>query len=132
MVAYNGPAVVPPVGPGPLTSYTPTVSAGSGTITTSSATGGYFQWGKLCFVQIAVTITTNGTGASWVIASLPAGITAAAKRFIWAGRASAVSFKMLQGFVDVSATQVLIFNYDNTYPAANGEVLNVSGWIETT
>jgi hypothetical protein len=53
------------------TAYTPTITAGTGTITTSSATGRYKQVGKTVRLQITITITTAGTGASNLIATLP-------------------------------------------------------------
>ena len=53
-------------------SYTPTLSCGAGTLTTSSATGAYKQIGKTVFVRFTATITTNGTCATSLNVSLPA------------------------------------------------------------
>lgn len=54
------------------TTYTPTVSAQSGTITTASATGRYQRLsGNAVIVEIDITITTAGTGALSLLATLP-------------------------------------------------------------
>jgi hypothetical protein len=57
------------------TSYTPTVTATSGSITTYSAAGWYSQSGKTVVAQARVTITTVGTAAGTMVVTLP--ITAA-------------------------------------------------------
>lgn len=44
------------------TSYTPTVTALTGTFTASTATGSYMVVFGICFFRVAVTITTVGTG----------------------------------------------------------------------
>lgn len=62
------------------TTYTPTVSAQTGTITTSTATGRYKVIGKTVVVEAAVVITTAGTGAGWLGASLP--FTAASNVYV--------------------------------------------------
>ena len=51
--------------------YTPTLSCGSGTLTTSSATGAFKQIGKTVFVRFVASITTNGTCAGSLIVTLP-------------------------------------------------------------
>jgi len=53
------------------TNYTPIITAGSGTPTTVSATGRYFQYGKFCTVTMTITITTVGTANASVLATLP-------------------------------------------------------------
>jgi hypothetical protein len=51
--------------------YTPTITAGSGTITSSTATGRYKQIGKTVHLEITATITNAGTGSGQLIATLP-------------------------------------------------------------
>jgi hypothetical protein len=63
------------------TAFTPTITAQTGTPTTTSATGRYIQIGKTVICQMDVTITTVGTAAGSIKASLPA--TAAAN--VYAG-----------------------------------------------
>lgn len=113
---------------GAWTAYTPTVGSGSGTITTSSATGRYKQIGtKTYAVEMEVTITTNGTGATTVTVTLP---FAAKSATAFAGRATNVSGKALSAAVAATGSTLAITNYDNTYPGANGEHLVVSGIYE--
>lgn len=111
------------------TTYTPTVSAGSGSITTSSATGRYMKIGKIVNIEIQVTITTNGTGATSIIVGLP--FTSASFPYILAGRETGVSGKMLQGRITSATSIVDIFNYDNTYPAVDGSIIIISGVYES-
>jgi hypothetical protein len=121
--------------PEPFTTYTPVVTAGSGAFTTVSATGRYRRIGKLVFIEIDITITTNGTAAGNVTATLPfTGVNAAGFAYagLLFGRAGNISGKLLQGFVVANASQVNIFNYDNSYPGASGERLIVSGFYEIT
>jgi hypothetical protein len=52
--------------------YTPTITTGTGSITTLGTVGGrYKQIGKTVFVKVKVGITTNGTGGGSVQATLP-------------------------------------------------------------
>jgi len=104
------------------TSYTPTVTAGSGTITTASATGYWIRIGKLCVVFSSWSITTNGTGAQSVKLTLPfTAISGHTGGQIGVGREYDVTGKMLQIEIpDSSGTAMAYRNYDNTYPGANG------------
>jgi hypothetical protein len=53
------------------TSYTPTVTAGTGSFTTVSAVGAWIRIGRLCVVRQSITITTNGTAGGNIQATLP-------------------------------------------------------------
>lgn len=114
---------------GAWSSYTPTVGSATGSITTKSATGYYIQIGKLVFFQMEITITTNGTGATAVTATLP---TNANHKFVFAGRENATSGKMMQGNVSAGSSTVNIFDYANAYPAVDGSVIWMSGSYEST
>ncbi len=109
------------------TAYTPTVTAVAGTITTVSATGAYLIVGKVTFVDISITVTTNGTGSGHLIATLPN--TPANNLHTFAGREVALTGKMLQGRV-IAATGLRIFYYDGTYPGADGASIAISGIYE--
>lgn len=111
------------------TAYTPTITATSGTFTSVSATGKYKQIGKTTFIQIAITITTNGTAAGVVLATPPAGITANGN-FILPGRELAVIGTTVTATVVSGAAQIQITKYDATYPGVNGAQLVVSGSYE--
>jgi hypothetical protein len=108
------------------TAYTPTITAGAGTFTSVSATGRFKTIGKTVFIQIDIAITSNGTAASDVLATLP---VAAFSNAVLVGRAANVSGKILQGLLNGS--QAAIVNYDNSYPGATGEALHLSGVYES-
>jgi hypothetical protein len=63
--------------PSAWTSFTPTVTASSGTITTYTANGYYVQDGSICIATYRIVLTNVGTAAGSLIATLP--ITAATK-----------------------------------------------------
>lgn len=110
--------------PGAWASYVPVITGATGTITLATATGRWTQVGKTTFVEIDLTITTNGTGGTAVDATLPVagnGFSAFSGRDFTSG-------KMLQGVV--SGATLVIFNYDNSYPGADGERLVISGSYE--
>jgi hypothetical protein len=110
--------------------YTPTVTAGAGTLTTASATGRYARIGNRVTVLMTITVTNNGTGATYILTSLP---TPPANSFnAFAGRATAVSGSMLQGVTTTAGNSaVFIFTYANLYPAATGETMLLSGVYES-
>ncbi len=117
----------PPVPQGSYTPFTPTISAGSGTLTTVSATGRWQQTGKRIDYAINISITTNGTGAQDVRATLPVPALAGVTQ-VGFGRNIATG-PMLQAAVFGGST-LIINRYDNTYPGADGAVLIVSGSYE--
>ncbi len=104
-----------------------TVTAQVGTITTATAQLWYKQIGKLVFFELQVTITTNGTGATFVIVQTAPFLPVRTATFY--GRAANVSGKGLQGNFN-TAGQFQIFNYDNTYPGADGELFIIAGHCE--
>lgn len=109
------------------TATTPTITSGTGTFTTVSAAGRYQQSGKKVFFTVKVTITTNGTAASYVVIPLPVAPNTSTG-FAVSGRADGVSGKALQA--KMVGSNLNVFNYDGTYPGANGEILIVSGSYE--
>ena len=116
--------------PSVWTTYTPTVSSAIGTLTTASATGRYIKNGKTVQLQMAITISANGTGSGNINATFPiqANLTT---EFIFAGRNNTTG-KMLQGEILAGANYIRIFNYDNSYPIdVDGEILYISGTYES-
>lgn len=111
----------------PWQSYTPTITAGSGTFTSVSATGKYRQIDSVMHVSITITITTNGTAASNIRATLPAAAVSAA---ILAGKESAVAGSMFVGLIPAAETRVFVNRYDGVYGAANGYVITIAGSYE--
>jgi len=113
--------------PGVWTAFTPTLRAESGSLTTASATGRYIQIGKTVSFTITITITTNGTAAIWVAATLP---VTANSRAVVPGRENAITGSMLQGVIWAGGNEVYILTYNNVYPGGNGRELVVSGTYE--
>jgi hypothetical protein len=109
-----------------FTDYTPTVASITGTLTTVSATGRYLQIGKLVVVKINITITTNGTGATAITATLP--VSAASGVWSGAGREAGVTANMLSAAIvaAVGLDKVFITNYNGTYPGADGALPQVT------
>lgn len=105
------------------TSFTPTITSNSGTITTKSATGYYKQIGKTVFVDIQITITTNGTGAGFIKSTLPVSAVAGTA---FAGRERQSTGKALCANVDSSGVLFVVL-YDGTYPGGDGYTLAISG-----
>jgi hypothetical protein len=112
------------------TTYTPTVGCGSGTKSDITATGTYVvdRLRKIATFQAVITDTTNGSCATDLSITLP---TTATEATVVAGQATVVSGSMLVGFVPSNSATMLIHNYDNTYPGADGETLIVSGTYQT-
>lgn len=111
------------------TSYTPTVTANTGTFTSVSATGAYKTIGKTVFFRQNITITTVGTASGSVNATLPTGVSGncvASGRFSNDGKALSVS---LTGSPTGYSFSTL---YDGTFPFTNGSVLSVSGVYESS
>ena len=80
--------------------------------------------GKITFVRVDIAITTNGTAATTVKATLP---TTPAFLYVIAGREQNVTGKMVYGF---AFTDLTIANYDGTYPGGSGYRLVLSGFYE--
>jgi hypothetical protein len=109
---------------GAWTSYTPTITAGTGSITTYTSGGFYIRVGKLCVVRAYAAISNTGTGASNIVFTLPfsskSGSFAAGHG---SGREQATTGKMLEVFVPENSPTGIIWFYDNSYPGATGNFL---------
>jgi hypothetical protein len=112
------------------TAYTPTVTAFGGTLTTASAQGRYKQRGKSLELRVAVTITTNGTGSSAIVFTLPFATPNNEDQFI-GGLETALSGKALRGHVPKNTSNCLVQFYDASYPGADGAVLVLTGVYES-
>lgn len=111
------------------TSYTPTITAQSGTFTTVSATGRYKIIGKTVFVTITITITTAGTAAGAILATLPVNV-GGSFAYMLPGRENALTGNMLQALTS-TVTQVSINTFNNGSPIATGNSVIVSGQYES-
>ncbi|MET0356203.1 MAG: hypothetical protein ABW044_05455, partial [Cellvibrio sp.] len=106
------------------TAYTPTVTSGSGTLTTVSATGRYISNGVKCEGSAIITITTNGTGAAFLSFTLPitSGASCRAASVGWnQGTGSTLAIE-----ITGNATTGVVVQMAGGYPGASGYVLNVT------
>lgn len=110
--------------------YTPTITAQSGAFTAVSATGRWKQVGKLVFIELAITITTNGTAAGGIRATLPSAPgNVAGNDYFGSGRNTSQGTMVFAQFSAGSQTAFLK-KVDDTYPGATGAVLKISGMYE--
>jgi hypothetical protein len=121
-------AITSAVNQGAWQTWSPSISAHTGTITAlGPITSKYQTAGKTVYVAISVVITTNGTGGGWVQLTLPF----TAKTYAaFAGRELSATGKGLAANVWPSGNILYILNYDNSYPGADGANLCVSGIYE--
>jgi hypothetical protein len=103
------------------TSYAPTLTAGSGTLTAAgSVSGAYQKIGKTVVGQITATITTNGTGAGSLSISLPPGLPATGNATVTFVE-DLVTGQPAFGIIYSGATAVqAIRKADGTYPGGDG------------
>jgi hypothetical protein len=99
------------------TSYTPTLTPQTGTITTSSASGYYLRIGKLCAVYVRANITTAGTGGGGLGISLPF-TSANTNEQIFVGRETIATGVALTGNIQPNSTEMSVIT------AAVGGVIN--------
>jgi len=115
---------------GSWTAYTPAIGTGAGAITTSTAEGRYVQRGKEVWFRIKVAIVSNGSASGYLSATLPSPpVTGDGIVCVVAGRNQTTGV-MLQGVIGETGTSMKILRFDNTYPAADGQTVVISGTYE--
>jgi len=108
--------------------WNPTVTPGAGAITTlGTVLGKYWEDGKMVHFYISAAITTNGTGANDIRISLP--FTLGANNALAFGRESGATGAALTGTAASGGTTLIVRKYDNSYPGANGAVIEMSGFF---
>lgn len=109
--------------------YTPTVTSSTGTITTvGTVVGRYWETDKMVAVYVRATITTNGTGGGAVQITLPFTNNAAVGAMMH-GREAQNTGHALTGVIAGADNKVLVRKYDNSYPAIDGSVIEISGFF---
>jgi hypothetical protein len=109
------------------TTYTPTITATSGTFTTVSATGRYTRVGKLCVTQFAVTITTNGTAAGQIVITAPFGAGGGGTIYQGTTRESnATGFLGSCAISSGGGASFYVSAYDNSYMGGSGRLISGS------
>lgn len=114
---------------GDWTSYTPTVTASTGTITTVSGAGAYKRIGKTMHWRASVNMTTNGTGADFLIVTLPADVVSL-NRLTGVGIRTGDGVKVFfRNSVSKSNVYVEVLA-DGTYPGVDGAFICINGSYE--
>lgn len=109
------------------TTYTPTVTAGSGTWTSGTASGAYKIIGKTVFLKLRYEVTTAGTATGSIIWSLP--FTLKENNQVINGVEYQLNGKMMRG-IATTTTQIQAKYYDNVFVPANGERYVLEGVLE--
>lgn len=105
--------------------FTPTITASSGTFTTVTATGNYTKIGRQVTVNMQATLTNIGTASGAVISTLP--FTAGLFPAIGMGREDQNTGVSLQARIPSGApSTMLILSYNNLTAIATGNVLQVT------
>lgn len=105
--------------------WTPTVTALAGSFTTVSASGEYVKVGKKVTFSITITITTAGTAADILRATLPF-TNGAARHACTSGEWSATGVAC-HSVVPASVAYVDTVKYDGTTIIGDGRVIDISG-----
>lgn len=113
---------------GAWTTYTPSLVCGNfpSTLTAASATGRYRQIGKTTFVEIDITITTNGACGTYLGATLP--FAAVAATVLPAANRS--NGFVATGNVGATGSTAAIFLYNGAYPGGDANVVTLNGVYE--
>jgi hypothetical protein len=112
---------------GALTGYTPTATAGSGSITSYTSSGAYIQIGKIVWFRAVVTITNAGTGAASLNLSIPIN-TVTTNAPIWGQEVVATGAALTGNLTAVNTCSVRF--YDWTTCIATNRVLQIAGIYE--
>jgi len=112
------------------TSFTVTVTAGSGTITSYQSSGLYTRIGKLCVVRYYINMTNAGTAASNIVFTLPFTSKSGVAAGHGSGREQAATGKMLEVFVPENSSTAIVWFYDNSFPGATGNTLTFNAIYE--
>jgi hypothetical protein len=111
---------------GTYTSFTPTVTAGSGTFTTVSATSRYLIVGKMCHWYGRVTITTVGTASGGIILTIPVNRYAVGNIVGYAEETAAVGFQAFIFINDPAGATILKGDYTSAIGTGRGIDFNVT------
>lgn len=113
------------------TSYTPTIGAGSGTITTPGTTSGaYKQIGKTVHFRFRTAITTNGTAAGTVNVSLPVEPLASTEMSIPCRTVNSAFNCNGRINTDLGDSLMHIYRFDAAYPGGDGTIIVGGGTYE--
>lgn len=116
---------------GAWTSYSPAVSAGTGTFTSVAASGAYKKIGKIVFVKIEIRITTNGTAGTFILADLPFAVKNEATSWHQPLACREGTGGGMGGCIALNnGTQCLVQKYDGSHIGFDGSVVHITGLYE--
>jgi len=109
------------------TSYTPTITAASGSWTSVSVTGKYMVAFGICHIQVVITITTRGTGANPVF-TLPFPALSGSNKAIFPATETNVNGKSGMAKIPPGLTTATVYSYDALdLVTADGAIVSISG-----
>jgi len=115
--------------PDPI-SWTPTVTASSGSITTSSITFARYRIiNRTVFFSVAVAVTDNGTGSGTFQITAPTGTAQFGSQFTARNSASGVA---LIATIGTTASSINVLTAAGAYPVASGQTIFVTGFYFLT
>lgn len=101
--------------------WTPTVAAGAGALTSYTASGTYTRIGRQVTLTLVIAITNNGTSSSY--------ITATGVPFANSLTTPIVGYNQSSGNATtgmLNSSTFYIFKYDGTYPVATGQTVSIT------
>ena len=104
--------------------YAVTLTSGSGTITTGSATGSFFIRGNVCFIRQKISITDNGTGATDIRTTLPITSTLGLGEIAGSGIKYDTLVPLAVTLTNTTLTNIRLLN--SAYPGENGKSIVIS------
>jgi hypothetical protein len=111
-------------------SFTPSISASTGTFTSVAGSIRYKTIGKTVFLSVVITDTTNGTAAGSVTATLP--IAPVANTLYQISGYNNTTGVAVFGSINTSGgAAITISKYDGTFPLASGQSIILSGTYES-
>ncbi len=103
--------------------WTPTVTAASGTITSSTATGNYTRIGRQVTLWFRVSVTNNGTGSGFLLVSNFPFAAGSADSLIGSGREVNNTNKQVSITSYAGAATLGCLFYDGAYPGSTGNIV---------
>lgn len=113
-------------------SFTSTISASVGTITTKSAAAFYKidpNDPKVVYIRIAITVTTNGTGSGILQATMPFTAANDSVSGSMAGYEAVTGNSVIGKILANTSTLQSVF-YNATYPGADSYIITLNGWYK--
>ena len=105
--------------------WTPTITPGSGSITSYTSTGVYTKIGRLVTFQLTFTLTNAGTAGTSLLATLP--FTNGSERASFSCREVAIVGYVMGCSAAAAGTTCTMQRYDGTFRGSTNDVFVVSG-----